>query len=60
MFVVTIDNAQNVEEMMFHIDDPMLKYRQSTSNSCCFGSLESAFDIINQTKAANDISKRVE
>ena len=35
MFVVTIDNAQNVEEMRFHIDDPMLKYCQSTSNSCC-------------------------
>ena len=60
MFVVPINNAKNVEEMKFHIDAPMLKYCQSTSNSCCFSSLESEFDSINQIKDANAISKRIE
>ena len=59
MFVVTIGNAKNVEEMKFHIDAPMIKYCQSTSTSFCFISLESSFDIINQTKAVNDIPKRI-
>ena len=55
MFVVLIGNAKNVEEMKFHIDVPMRKYRQSTSNGCCFSSLESTFESINQIKATNDI-----
>ena len=58
-FVVPIGNAKNVEEMKFHIDAPMLKYRQNTLNSCCFSSLLSAFDSINQIKAFNDISKNI-
>ena len=60
MFLVLIGNNKNVEEMKFHIDDPILKYCQSTSNSCCFSILASAFDTINQIKAASDISKRIE
>ena len=59
MFLFPIGNSKNMEEMKFHIDAPMLKYRQSTSNSCRFSSLVSAFDCINQTKAANDISKYI-
>ena len=46
--------------MRFNIDAPMLKYRQNTSNSCCFGSLASYFEITNQTKAADYISKHIE
>ena len=46
--------------MKFHINDPMLKYCQNTSNSCCFISLVSAFENINQTKAENAISKCIE
>ena len=38
----------------------MLKYRQNSLNSCFFSSLASAFDSINQTKAANAIPKRIE
>ena len=60
MFVVPITNAKNVEEMKFHINSPILKYRQSTSNSCCFSSLVSYFDIINQIKASNAMSKCIE
>ena len=47
IFVLPINNAKNVEEMRFHIDAAMLKYRQNTSNSCCFRILESAFESIN-------------
>ena len=34
MFVVTIGNTKNVEEMKFHTDTSMLKYPQSTLNGC--------------------------
>ena len=60
MFVVPIRNAKNVEEMKFRIDAPILKYLQNTSNSCCFSSLASVFDRINQIKAANYISNHIE
>ena len=57
MFVVPISNAKNMEEMKFHIYSPMLKYQQNTSNTCCFSILASAFEITNQSKANNVISK---
>ena len=60
IFIVPIGNAKNVDEMKFHIDAPMLKYRQYTPNICCFSSLESAFESVNQIKASNAISKRME
>ena len=60
MLVVPIGNAKNVEEIKFHIDDPMIKCLQNKSNSYCFSSLVSAFDSINQTKSANAISKHTE
>ena len=47
-------------KMKFHSKAPMLKYRQNALNSCCFSSLVSAFDSINQNKAANDIAIRIE
>ena len=46
MFVVTIENAKNMEEMKFHIDGPMIKYCQSTMEIYCFSSLASSFDSI--------------
>ena len=52
--------AKNVEEMKFHIDALMLKYFQITSNSSFQSSLASAFESINQIKADNAISKRIE
>ena len=60
MFVVSIRNAKNVQKIKFHSDAPMLKYYQSTSKICCFSGLAPYFDIINQIKAANKISKRIE
>ena len=39
---------------MVHNDAPMLNYCQKSLNSCCFSSLESAFDSIKQTKYVND------
>ena len=53
MFVFPIGNARNVEEMKFHIYDPMLKYRQNKPNNFCFSILASAFGSINQIKATN-------
>ena len=49
-----------MEEITFHIDSPMIKYHQNTSNSCCFVILVSSFESINQIKANNAISKRME
>ena len=43
-------------KIKFYIDYSMLKYRQKSLNSCSFSSLASAFSIIKQTKAYNDIS----
>ena len=60
MFVVPIGNAKDAEEMKFNIYAQMLKYRQDTSNSCCFSRLASEFESINQVKAVNYISKRKE
>ena len=60
MFVVQIVNTKNMEEIKFNIDAPMLKYRQSTLNSCCFSSLVSYFESTNQRKVENSISKCIE
>ena len=46
--------------MKFHIDSPMLKYRQNASNSCRLIRLNPAFESINKIKSTNDISKRIE
>ena len=47
-------------KIKFHNNAPMLKYCQNLLNSRCFSSLASAFVSIKQTKAANDISLRIE
>ena len=44
----------------FHRNAPMLNHCQKSLNSCCFISLDSAFASINQTKASNAISLRIE
>ena len=44
----------------FHNDAPMLKYRQKSLKSCCFGSSDSTFVSSKQTKADNAISLRIE
>ena len=49
-----------METFKFHNDAPILKYCQKSLNSCCFSSLESDFASINQNKATNDISLRIE
>ena len=46
MFVVTIENAKNMEEMKFHIDGPMIKYCQSMSCPNHGSSLATSFDSI--------------
>ena len=59
-FQVPIGNAKCVETFKFHNDAPILKYFQRSLNSYCFSSLQSAFVIIKQIKAANYISLRIE
>ena len=51
--------CKNVDEIKFHVNDPILKYRQNLSNSCCFNSLASAFKNINKAKAYNDTSRNI-
>ena len=46
--------------MKFRSKSLMLKYRQKSLNSCCFSSLESSFDSINQNKDSNAIVIRIE
>ena len=58
-FQVTIGNGKCVETLNFHSDTPILKYFQRSLNSCCFSSLSSDFDSINQNKAANAISLHI-
>ena len=50
-----IGNAKCVETFKFYDDAPMLKYCQKSLNICCFSSLLSAFDSIEQTNPANSI-----
>ena len=38
----------------------MLKYFKKSLTRCCFSSLSSSFDSIEETKATNDISLRIE
>ena len=60
LFQAPIGNATFVESFKFQNDAPILKYCQKSLNSCCFSSLASAFSIINQNKADNYISLRIE
>ena len=60
MFEVPIRNIKCMEEMKFHSKEPILKYRKNSLKICCFSSLASAFDSINQTKNANTIAMRIE
>ena len=59
-FQVPIGNVRCVESFKFQNDAPILKFCQKTLNSCCFGSLASAFAIIKNFNAANDISMCIE
>ena len=47
-------------KIKFYSKALMLNYCQNLLNSCCFIISESAFAIIKQTKAANDIAMRIE
>ena len=49
-----------MENYKFQNDAPMLNYCRKSFNGCCFSSLSSAFDSIEQTKASNAISFRTE
>ena len=49
-----------MENIKYYNDAPMLKYRQKLLNIFCFSCLVSAFSIIEQTKAVNDISFFIE
>ena len=49
-----------METFKFHNDAPMIKYHQTLLNRCCFSSLASDFDSIEQNKTANAISLRTE
>ena len=60
MFEVPIGNEKCVEEMKFHSKAPIPKYHKNSLNSCCFSSLASEFDSINQTKAVNSIAMSIE
>ena len=58
-FQVPIGNAKVIKSFLFHKDAPIITYSQKSLNSCCFGSLASAFAIINHFKAADTISIRI-
>ena len=49
-----------MENVKFYNDAPMLKYCEKLLNRCCFSILASAFGNIEQTKAVNAISLRIE
>ena len=49
-----------METFKFHNDTPILKYFQKSLNRCCFISLASDFVSIEQIKASDAISLRIE
>ena len=59
-FQVPIGNSRFVETFKFHNDAPILKYCQKSFNSFCFSSLAPSFVSIEQIKASDAISLRVE
>ena len=60
IFQVPIGSSKYVEIFKFYNDAPILKYCRKSLNSCCFSILASAFASIEQTKADNAISLRIE
>ena len=59
-FQFPVGNSKCVESFMFNNDAPMFNFYQKSLNSCCFSSLVPDFASIKLTKAANDISLRIE
>ena len=49
-----------MESFKFQNDAPIFMYFHKSLNSCCLSSLESAFASINQNKADNAISLRID
>ena len=46
---------KTTEEIQFHPTDPMLKYHQNSSSSCCLSSLSSDFHSIGDDRAVTAI-----
>ena len=60
LFVVPIGNAKTPENIYFLPEAPVLQYHQQSSNSCCLGSLSSAFYIIGDNRNTTDLANSIE
>ena len=59
-FVVPIGNTKIIENIVFHPEDPVLKYHKMLSNTYCLSSLTSDFHIIDYTRAATACADCIE
>ena len=60
LFAVPIVNAKIIDEIQFHPEEPVIKYHQRLSNSCCLSSLSPAFNSIIDNKAVTSLVNRIE
>ena len=59
-FVVPIGNTKIIENIVFHPEDPVLKYHQKLSNSCCLSILASSFHIIGDNRDLTALANEIE
>ena len=60
LFVVPIGNENIYRKIEFLPEATVLKYYQQLPNSCCLGSLSSAFHGIDDKRAAPALENRIE
>ena len=59
LFVLPIGNAKITENIVFHPESPVLKYRQTSYNTCCLSSLSSVFHSIGDNRAVTALANRI-
>ena len=60
LFVVPIGKAKITDEIKFHPEEPVIKYHQRLSNSCCLGRLTSAFQSTGDYRAITALVNIIE
>ena len=50
IFGIPIGNTKTTRKVQFHPAEPVIKYHQKSSNSCCLSSLASAFNCFGDNR----------
>ena len=59
IFGVPIGNAKITRKSQFHPAAPVIKYHQNSSNGCCFSSLASAFNYIDDNRDVSALVRSI-